>query len=259
MPCRKVSLLRFAGSLFILLAGPSQIESALAADEAAVSSGAAEVVLAPKVGTVFPIYLGGGIELTLQSHFQLDLEFGLTPKAYSSAIGSAAVSFGGNSSYKDVVEAAYQNNSLVRFGARYGFQKPMTGWKVGVLGTRLTSSGRAAIDQVLAAATGNSYTNLKTLLLAAGRSTDVDMSATLIIGEIEGSYGWELGHGFYGNASVGIAKVLDSTVALKTGLSNFEATAAGNNLMRTSESDLRSILIEYGISPTLGFTVSYGL
>jgi hypothetical protein len=53
--------------------------------------------------------------------------------------------------------------------------------------------------------------------------------------------------------------VLDSTVALKTGLSNFEATAAGNNLMRTSESDLRSILIEYGISPTLGFTVSYAM
>jgi hypothetical protein len=223
------------------------------------SSSARTLTLSPKLGSVFPIFFGGGAEITVKNHYQIDLEGGFTPKPYASAIGSAAASLGGNAAYKDVAEAAFQNNSLVRLGARYCFRDPATGWRVGLFASRLTSSGKAAIDQVLAAATGNTYTNLKTLLTAAGRSTDVDMTATLTIGEFEGSYGWTLGRGFFGNASFGVAKVLDSTVALKTGLTNFEASAAGSSLLRTTESDLRSILIQYGLSPTVGFTVGYAL
>lgn len=211
----------------------------------------------PEVKTIFPIFLGAGLGVSFQEHFELDVLYGVTPKPYYETIGSTAASLGGNPAYKDVIESAFQNNSLWRVGIQYNFSETKRGWHMGVAYSRLTSSGKAGIDSVLAAATGLDYTQLKNALTVAGKSTLVDMNSELNIGEIQAGYNWEIATNVTLAATLGVAKVLSSDVQLKTGLTNFEATNAGKTLMTNSETELESIINEYGVSPTLGLLFSY--
>lgn len=215
------------------------------------------VRLVPKVTSVFPIFLGAGPELILNERYQIGINYGVTPQPYYSTIGQVAASVGGNSSYKDVIQASFQNNSLWRIGFQYNFNTPRSGWCSGISVSRLTSTGKAGIDEVLRAATGNDFTQLKNLLTAAGRSTDVNLEGSLVIGEVSGGYSW----GFMENASItltgGVAKILKTEIRLKTGLSNFEATNLGNSLMRSSEDELESIVNKYGLFPVVGVGAGY--
>jgi hypothetical protein len=139
----------------------------------------------------------------------------------------------------------------------YNFNTPRSGWCSGISISRLISTGKAGIDEVLRAATGNDFTQLKNLLTAAGRSTDVNLDGTLVIGELSGGYSW----GFMENASItltgGVAKILKTEIRLKTGLSNFEATNLGNSLMRSSEDEIESIVNQYGLFPIVGVGAGY--
>lgn len=211
----------------------------------------------PEVKTIFPVFLGAGVGVSFQEHFEFDVLYGITPKPYYETIGSVAASLGGNTAYKDVIESAFQNNSLWRIGAKYNFSETKKGWHVSLAYSRLTSSGQAEIDSVLAAATGLDYTQLKNALAAAGRSTMVDMSATLNIGEIQAGYTWEIASNVTLGAALGVAKILSNDVKLKTGLSNFEATNVGKTLITSSESELESIINQYGTSPTVGVAFAY--
>jgi hypothetical protein len=215
------------------------------------------VRLVPKITSVFPIFIGAGPELIFNERYQIGINYGVTPQPYYSTIGQVAASVGGNPSYKDVIQASFQNNALWRVGFQYNFNTSQAGWCSGLSISRLTSTGKAGIDEVLRAATGKDFTQLKNLLTAAGRSTDVELDGTLIIAEISGGYSWD----FMTKASItltgGVAKVVKTDIRLKTGLPNFEATNLGNSLMRSSEDEIESIVNKYGLFPTVGVGAGY--
>lgn len=213
--------------------------------------------LAPYVGTTFPIFLGGGVSATVHDNYEISLGYGFAPEPYYKVIGSVAAELGGNSAYKDVIEAGFQDNSIIKGNFQYNFSNASSGWHAGSSVLMLESSGQAGIDTVLAAATGKDYTTLKNLLTAAGRNTEVDMDSDLLIVEIYGGYKWALEKNFVANLNIGIAKVMESSVKLKTGLPAFESSASGSALLRSTESDLEGILSDYGISPTIAGDLTY--
>lgn len=211
----------------------------------------------PQVTTIFPMFLGGGVGVSIAKHFQLDGMFGFTPQPYYQTIGKAAASFGNNESYQDVIEAAFQNNLIWRIGFQYNFKDTYRGWRIGIATSFLTSSGDADIDTVLSAATGQDYSQLKTLLSASGRDTSVDMSGFLVIGDIYGGYAWSLTKKLSFSTTIGFAKVVQSDVNLETGLPLFESSFAGKALLRSTEDELGSIINTYGLSPTASVAVLY--
>lgn len=211
----------------------------------------------PKVITVFPTFAGAGLDLVLREHLQMGLSLGYTPSMYAQAIGETTANLGGRASYQEVTEAAFQNNFMWRGNVQYNFRSSSQGWKLGFAFSHLTSSGKAEIDSVLQAATGNDYSQLISLLKVAGRSTEVDMESTVFIGEIFAGYTWELLTNLGITATLGIGKVLSSDILLETGLPNFEASQFGSSLMRSTEQELERIVIEYGLAPTLGISASY--
>ncbi len=210
----------------------------------------------PKVETYFPVFAGGGVQLRAYDSFEWGLSYGVTPKAYYKVIANAAAHFGDNGSYKEVVEAAFQDNSLWRMNLQYNFSGK-TGWNMGVAGSMLNSNGEAGIDTVLGASTGRNYTTLKNLLIALGRNPNVSMESDLTLAELYAGYTWDLGKSFLGSLTLGVTKVMSADVKVKTGLPNFEASAAGSSLLRSSETDLENIIEENGYSPEIGVKISY--
>lgn len=207
--------------------------------------------------TAFPLFAGGGIGMIYASNFDLRLSYGQTPQSYYKFIGEAAASSGENEAYKDVIESAFYKNSLAKIDFDYHYESIRTGWVIGGSFYYLKSKGQAEIDQVLGAATGRDYTALKNLLIAAGRSTEVEMDSTLYISEIHIGYNWNLINRLILSSSLGVAKVTGADVNLKTGLPNFEASQAGSNLMRQSESDLEDILKDQGATASIALNLKY--
>lgn len=209
-----------------------------------------------KAETTFPLFVGAGLGLSIFNHYDLNLMLGLTPEPYYKVIGEAAANFGGTSAYKDVVVAAFQNNMMVRTQGNYFFESPRAGWLLGGAFSYLSSKGKAGVDRVLTAATGKDFSNLKNALLVAGKSTEVDIDAKIMILDARAGYGWDLGHDLTVKTTLGVAKVISSEVALKSGLA-FESTTYGNSLMRTAESDIQSIINDNGMTPTINVDISY--
>ena len=168
-----------------------------------------------------------------------------------------AANFSGNAAYKDVVEAAFQNNTLTRVDLSYQFSDHQSGWSAGSAVSRLHASGRAEIDSVLAAGTGNVFTGLINLLIAAGKDTKVDMTTTINIGEIFFAYRWNAPSHLVVKGIFGVAKVLSADVSIKTDMPNFESSNAGKKLISNTESDIEDIIVQYGLSPTVGAQLSY--
>lgn len=210
-----------------------------------------------KAETVFPLFMGPSVSLTLGKHFETSLGIGLTPEPYYNVIANVSASMSGNGSYADVIRAAFKNNSIVKLSGLYKFGPQAVGWFLGLSANQLRANGDADIDTVLAAATGRDYSGLKTVLTVLGRSTKVDLASDLIILEIFGGHSWPVTPESEIKVGLGIAKIIDAKVKLATGLSTFESTAAGKNLLAQSESDLVKILKDYGLSPTIVFAYDY--
>lgn len=242
--------------LFVILifAISASVEQVYASDKVTSED---EIRYSPKIETIFPIFLGAGVGVTFHRQFELKLLYGLTPRPYYEVIGSAAAKLGNNPAYADVIESAFQDNSLWRVGAKYHFEDLERGWHIGFAYMRLSSQGEADIDTVLTAATGLNYTILKTALTARGRSMIVDIKSSLNIGEIHGGYTWPLGSNLTLTTELGLAKIISSEIKLDTGLDDFEETIAGSELIDASESGLESIVNKYGITPTVAIAVSY--
>lgn len=207
--------------------------------------------------TTFPVVVGAGVNYHPTEQFVIGLGAGVTPQPYYSFIGQMAAQYGGNSAYKDVIEAAFQNNSLLKISSQYNFSGNYKKIGIGAVFSHLKSTGSAEIDKVLTASNGKDYTALKNLLVAAGRNPNVDIDSTLMIAEIYASYRFADYKNFYFESHVGITKVMTADVVFKTGLPNFEATAVGNNLMRSSEAETESIITQYGLAPTIGIKTVY--
>jgi hypothetical protein len=220
------------------------------------NSYASDFNLYPKVSTVAPVFAGGGFAVTYLDDFQLNLQFGTNPKNYYNQIAKIAASYGDNSKYESVINAAFQDNTSFRADLQYNFSGT-TGWRFGVSGSRLKASGNAGIDEVLGAATGNDYTTLKNLLKALGRSTDVTLDSYLYLAEIYGGYTWLLSPSWFLDLTFGATKVVSSTLNISTGLPNFEASASGKSLLDSSEQTLEDIVNSNGISPILGLGINY--
>ncbi len=210
-----------------------------------------------KAETLFPLYVGIGPRLFVAPKWETSLLVGFTPKAYYQTIGTMAANFSGNAAYKDVLEAAFQNNSLTRLDLTYQFADHQAGWGLGSAVSRLHASGRAEIDSVLAAGTGNVFTGLINLLIAAGKDTKVDMDTTINIGEVFCTYRWNSSSRLIVTGIFGIAKVLSANVAIKTDLPNFESSNSGKKLISNTEADIEDIIVRYGLSPTVGAQLSY--
>jgi hypothetical protein len=207
--------------------------------------------------TTFPVVVGAGVNYHATENFLVNIGAGVTPQPYYSFIGTMAAQYGGNSAYKDVIEAAFQNNSLIRISSLYNLSGDYKKFGLGGVVSQLKSSGTAGIDKVLAASNGRDYTSLKNLLIAAGRNPNVDIDSTLLIAEIYANYRLVDNKNFLIDAQLGFTKVMTAEVHFKTGLSNFESTTAGNNLMRSSESDTEDIITQYGMAPTIGIKAVY--
>lgn len=207
--------------------------------------------------TTFPTVVGADINYHLNQQFVLGIGAGVIPQPYYSFIGQMAAQYGGNSAYKDVIEAAFQNNSMLKVTSQYNFSGDYKKIGIGAVFSQLKSSGVAGIDKVLTASNGKDYSNLKNLLVAAGRDPNVDINSTLIIAEVYASYRFADYKNFYFEGQVGVAKVVSADINFKSGLQNFEATAVGNNLMRSSESETESIVTQYGLTPTIGIKTVY--
>jgi hypothetical protein len=205
----------------------------------------------PEASTTAPLFLGAGVDITFTESWGVDLQVGFAPQPYVDAIGSYVSSSAGNSSYDNVIDAGFKNNQMWKLGTYYRFQ---TGerWKANLNVYGVTSSGKAGIDDVLAAATGKDYTAFKNFLIARGKRTEVDMDSDLMIAEISASYTW-----LFSQWSVegifGFAKITSATVDLSTGYPNLDTS----NLMSTSESDMEEIMIDNGFTPVLGVLATY--
>lgn len=204
-----------------------------------------------------PLFIGAGGGYSFNENIQAGLMYGVTPEPFYSMIGEVAASYGGNGSYRDVVEAAFQNNSLWRLSSTYNLNNRNSGFHFTVAGSVLEASGDAEINSVLSASTGRDYSTLIALLIAAGRSSKVHIDSTLQILEMQVSYSWSYNQNWVLDVGGGFLKVLSSDVHLKSGLSNYESSPSGNAQMRASESDIESIIEENGLSPTAGVQLKY--
>ncbi|MCB0415153.1 MAG: hypothetical protein KDD50_12515 [Bdellovibrionales bacterium] len=212
----------------------------------------------PFVKTTFPTFLGIGVQSYFFSQMSISLEYGFVPQPFYETIGTVAAALSGNSSYKDVVEAALSNNSLWRIDARYHFYKSGNdGWFIGLSYSYINSKGQAEIDSVLSAATGYDYTTLKNLLIAAGKSTSVDLDSQLSLLDAYTGYNWNMSTHTLLALHFGITKIISSDVKMKTGLSTFESTSAGKKLIANSETEIERIVLEYGLSPIVGVQYNY--
>lgn len=211
----------------------------------------------PEIVINVPLFIGAGGGYSFNDHIQADVIYGVTPQPFYSLIGQVAAESSGNGSYRDVIEAAFQNNSLWRLSSTYNLTNRISGFHFTVAGSVLEASGEAEINSVLRAGTGRDYSTLIALLIAAGRSSKVHIDSTLQILEMQVSYSWNFNQNWVVDLSGGFLKVLSSDVHLKTGLSTYESTPSGNSQMRATENDIESIIEEYGLSPTAGLQIKY--
>lgn len=212
---------------------------------------------APQVATIFPTMIGAGFSVTRSQHYGFSLLAGTTPKPYHEAIASVAADIADNGSYEGVINSAFENNFLARAAFQYNFTSPRKGWNIQLGASMLKSKGDATIDEVLAVSTGNDYTNLKNLLIAAGKDPSVDLDSSLVIAELSTGYTWPVSKKMSLSANFGVAKVMSADMEISTGLPNFEKSAQGKKLLSSTESDLETVVEDYGLTPTLGLTLAY--
>lgn len=241
--------------LFIILAFLNLTGSNLQADEPATEN-TAPFQFSVKATTDLPIWLGLGAEVIAYKHFSLTLGYGFIPPGYADLVGSAVGSFSGNSGYKNLVTSLLQQNSAFKIAGEYKFSG-RTGWLAGGGLYIFNASGDASIVEVLETLTGQTYTVLKNILAAQGKNPVAHSQSTIYIGEVHGGYSWALHNRFYARTSLGVAKVLDSSISLSSNAPNFDNSAAGRNAYANSTSSIQSTLATYGIAPIIEASLLY--
>ena len=82
-----------------------------------------------KSSTTAPVFLGIGAAAQFDENWGIEAQIGQAPRVYAELIGNYAASSSGNSSYDDVIIAAFENNFIFKFGGFYKIQNG-EGWKV---------------------------------------------------------------------------------------------------------------------------------
>jgi hypothetical protein len=208
--------------------------------------------------TIFPLYVGAGIQLHASPQLRIGLDFGQTPGAYAEAIGSLGSRLKGNDNYKPTLVAAFANNSLYRIYLRYNFTDEPTGFGIEVGLTQISSKGEEKISDVArVAANGQNYQGILNSVSALGYRPYVDMKTKMLLADIMGVYQWELAPSLHASAGAGLAKVTGAEVDLSTEVSEFDSSKLGIALLSMAESDLASGIERYGLSPLISLDIAY--
>lgn len=215
-------------------------------------------LLSLEARTIFPLYIGAGLQLHASPQLRIGLDFGKTPGAYAEAIGSTASTVMGNSDYKPTIVAAFSDNSLYRTYVRYTFSEEMSGWAVEFGLTQISSKGEEKVSDVArVASNGQDYRQIVNTISALGYRPYVNMRTKMLLADIMGVFQWEFPHNLHVSVGAGLAKITGAEVDLSTDVPQFDSSKLGIALLSLAESDLASGIERYGLSPILSFDVAY--
>ncbi|WP_373999590.1 hypothetical protein [Bdellovibrio bacteriovorus] len=212
-----------------------------------------DIHLSPEIITVFPTFVGAGLNLKVYEYLEFSVAYGNVPVLYYNTIADIISS---DDAQRRVINAAFKNNRVLRAALQYNIQGDV-GWHIGMTAAQLNAEGSADIDEVLHAATGDDYTLLKDLLIALGRDPSVNMDSELMILGLHAGYTWLLGDHLYVKASMGAVKVMGSKISISTGVPEFDSIYPGHAVISAAEGDLEDNVNESGLSPTLGLTLTW--
>ncbi len=211
----------------------------------------------PFLETQAPFYAGLGGAVVWRNQLDLRLGIGTVPQPYSAIIGETAAYYGDNPAYSEAIQDAFENNWALRGQVEYGFSQHPSRWFLAFGATRIQTEGRSDIPTVVQAVTGEDFSNLINLLRLAGRSTDVNIDGHVVILDLSLGRYIPLNDQWAFKINVGVAKVVDAETEMSTELPAFDSSPGGQNLINATESDLEQILLDYGVSPTLGLSLNY--
>ncbi|WP_413570519.1 hypothetical protein ACLWBD_08075 [Bdellovibrio sp. HCB117] len=212
-----------------------------------------DIHLSPEFVTVFPTFLGAGLNLKVYEYLEFSVAYGNVPVTYYNTIADI---ISNDDTQRRVINAAFKNNRVLRAALQYNIQGDV-GWHIGMTAAQLNAEGSAGIDEVLYAATGDDYTLLKDLLIALGRDPSVNMDSELMILGLHVGYTWLLGDHLYVKASLGAVKVMGSKISISTGIPEFDSIYPGHAVISAAEGDLEDNVNESGLSPTAGLTLTW--
>jgi hypothetical protein len=213
--------------------------------------------VSPKISTSFPVFVGSGVQFGFGQNFAFDVLYGFVPEPYYNTIASVGADIGDEPVYEELINAGFDENAIIKASLLYRLPTASRKWSLGANYYVVDTDGRAEIDEVLSALTGKDYTVLKNLLIAAGRDTKVDLEGKIQILEIQGAYRVLDSPKWSSQITFGIAKVLTAEAEVKTGLKNFEASNAGKQFLKETETELEDIVVENGLTPTIGIDLTY--
>lgn len=208
--------------------------------------------------TIFPLYIGAGLQLHASPQLRIGLDFGKTPGTYAEAMGSAGSRLMGKSDYKPTIVAAFQDNSLYRSYIRYSFSEEVSGWAMEFGLTQIHSKGEEKVSDVArVASNGQNYKAIANTISALGYRPYVNMRTKMLLADIMAVYQWEFPHNLQFTVGAGLAKITGAEVDLSTDVPQFDSSKRGIALLSMAESDLASGIERYGLSPVLSFDVAY--
>lgn len=213
--------------------------------------------VSPHFETQVPIFAGVGVAVNWDQFIDWKLQMGTTPALYTQMIGTVAAEVGENEAYDDVIQDSLSHNWSIKTDLEVGFSRAPNRWYLGVGATRIETHGTSDIPSVLAAATGEDYSNLVNFLVLAGKSTNVNIEGSLVIVDLTLGRHIPLDENWILKANIGVAKIVSVETEVSTELPNFDASQGGQQLLNQTETDLEEILLEYGLSPLLGVSISY--
>ncbi len=211
----------------------------------------------PFVETQAPFYAGLGGAVVWRNQLDLRLGVGTMPQPYAAIIGETAAYYGENPAYSEAIQDSFENNWALRGQVEYGFSQHPSRWFLAFGATRIQTQGRSDIPTVVQAVTGEDFSNLINLLRLAGRSTDVNIEGHVVLVDLSLGRYFAFDEQWALKINVGVAKVVDAETEMSTELPAFDSSPGGQNLINATESDLEQVLLDYGVSPTLGLSLNY--
>lgn len=206
-------------------------------------------VFALEAGTQAPVWAGLGGRVIFQRHFAIDAGIGFMPSPYASMIGQTAAYYGRSNVYRLLIENGFQSSRVIQLGARYQVDGEY-GWHIGANSYFVHSEGSISLAQVLQSQ-GFDPSMLGGSYLALFSNADLILMAANL------GYTFKIGKNWGLDASLGIAKILSTSVRLYSSVPQFDQTSAGQMVLATASSQVQQILSTYGVTPLLGVNLQY--
>ncbi len=209
--------------------------------------------------TIFPLYMGAGVELHASQNFSLGLDLGMTPKAYADAVGNLASRVVGKEDYKDTIATAFHDTTLYRINLHYNFRDDNKGWGIEAGLSQMSAKGDEKIADLAKVVNtgGQDFTNAAATAEALGYRPYVTMKTKMVAVDLMGTYRWELRNKFSATLGAGLIKVTNAQVEMSTGVPQFDSSKYGSLLLSMAESDVGSSIEKYGLAPILSFELAY--